>query len=76
MWSEEYQAELIRGHLEVATRKDFVAGMQIWNFADFAAVQSPGRVGGVNLKGVFTRTRTPKLAAHMLRERWGAGPPG
>jgi beta-glucuronidase len=70
MWSEEYQAALIRGYLEVAARKDYVAGMQVWNFADFAAVQSPSRVGGVNLKGVFTRTRTPKMAAHVLREYW------
>jgi beta-glucuronidase len=70
MWSEEYQRDLIRGHLDVAARKAFVAGMHIWNFADFAAVQSPGRVGGVNMKGVFTRMRTPKMAAHMLREYW------
>jgi beta-glucuronidase len=70
MWSEEYQAALIRGYLDVAARKDFVAGMHVWNFADFAAVQGTGRVGGMNLKGVFTRTRTPKMAAHMLREYW------
>jgi len=70
MWSEEYQAALIRGYLDVAARKDYVAGMHIWNFADFAAVQGTGRVGGMNLKGVFTRTRTPKMAAHMLREYW------
>jgi len=77
MWSEEYQAALIRGYLDVAARKDFVAGMQIWNFADFAAVQGTGRVGGLNMKGVFTRTRTPKMAAHMLREYWAhpANPP-
>ncbi len=70
MWSEEYQAELIRGYLDVAARKPFVAGMHVWHFADFAAVQSTGRVGGTNLKGVFTRTRTPKMAAHLLREYW------
>lgn len=44
--------------------------MHVWNFADFAAVQGIKRVGGLNLKGVFTRTRTPKLAAHVLREYW------
>ena len=60
----------IRVHLEVAARKHFVAGMQMWNFADFAAVQSTRRVGGLNMKGVFTRTRTPKMAAHVLREFW------
>jgi beta-glucuronidase len=70
MWTEEYQADYIRGHLEVAARKEYVAGMQVWNFADFAAVQSIMRVGGMNMKGVFTRTRTPKLAAQVLREFW------
>ena len=70
MWTEEYQADYVRGYLEVAARKDFVAGMQVWNFADFAAVQSVMRVGGMNMKGVFTRTRQPKMAAHVLREFW------
>jgi beta-glucuronidase len=70
MWTEEYQADYMRGHLEVASRKKYVAGMQVWNFADFAAVQSIMRVGGLNMKGVFTRTRTPKMAAHVLREFW------
>jgi beta-glucuronidase len=73
MWSEEYQSELIQGYLDVAATKEFVAGMQIWNFADFAAVQSSARVGGINMKGVFTRTRTPKMVAHRLRERWAKG---
>ncbi|HZG68276.1 MAG TPA: beta-glucuronidase [Herpetosiphonaceae bacterium] len=70
MWTEEYQADYIRMHLEVAAARDFVAGMQVWNFADFAAVQSIARVGGLNMKGVFTRIRTPKMAAHVLREFW------
>lgn len=70
MWSEEYQANLIEGYLEVAARRPYMCGMQIWNFADFAAVQGTGRVGGMNLKGVFTRARQPKMAAHMLREWW------
>jgi beta-glucuronidase len=70
MWTEEYQADHIRFHLEVAAARDFVAGMQVWNFADFAAVQSIGRVGGLNMKGVFTRARQPKMAAYVLREFW------
>jgi beta-glucuronidase len=75
MWTEEYQADYMRGHLEVAARKEFVAGMQVWNFADFAAVQSIMRVGGLNMKGVFTRTRQPKMAAHVLREFWRRADP-
>ena len=70
MWTEEYQADYIRFHLEVAAEREFIAGMQVWNFADFAAVQSVMRVGGHNHKGVFTRIRTPKMAAHVLREFW------
>ncbi len=70
MWTEEYQANYVRGHLEIAARKPFVAGMQVWNFADFAAVQGVMRVNGLNMKGVFTRARTPKMAAHVLREFW------
>jgi beta-glucuronidase len=74
MWTEEYQADYVCRHLEVAARKEYVAGMQVWNFADFAAVQSPLRVDGLNMKGVFTRTRTPKMAAHVLREFWTREP--
>lgn len=70
MWTEEYQADFIRMHLETAAARDYVAGMQVWNFADFAAVQSIMRVGGLNMKGIFTRTRQPKMAAHVLREFW------
>lgn len=72
MWTEEYQAQLIKGHLKIAAQKDYIAGMQVWNFADFAAVQSVMRVGGINMKGVFTRTRTPKMAAHVLRKFWAS----
>jgi beta-glucuronidase len=70
MWTEEYQADYMRFHLEVAAERDFVAGMQLWNFADFAAVQSIARVGGINHKGVFTRARAPKMAVYVLREFW------
>jgi beta-galactosidase/beta-glucuronidase len=41
----------------------------VWNFADFMTKQAPKRVYG-NRKGVFTRQRQPKAAAHLLRRRW------
>ena len=41
----------------------------VWNFADFKTKQGLIRAKG-NSKGVFTRDRQPKLAAHYLRERW------
>lgn len=70
MFTEEYQVELLRAYLEVAAQRPYVIGTQVWNFADFKANQSVNRVGGMNLKGVFTRERQPKMAAHWLRERW------
>lgn len=45
----------------------------MWNFADFATAPSIIRVDG-NKKGVFTRDRRPKLAAHRLRARWRGEP--
>ena len=70
MFSEEYQVEFLREYLALAARKDYMVGMHVWNFADFKTGQGTRRVGGLNLKGVFTRDRRPKMAAHFLRERW------
>ena len=71
-WSEEYQAELLAMHHRVFDRFDAVVGEHVWNFADFATAPGVIRVDG-NKKGVFTRERRPKAAAHLLRRRWRAG---
>jgi beta-glucuronidase len=70
MWTEEYQVEFLRRYLDVAAERPFVVGLHVWNFSDFKTGQSSGRAGGMNHKGVFTRDRRPKMAAHFLRERW------
>ena len=70
MFTEEYQTEFIKAYLDVADTKDFVTGMQVWAFADFKTGQGIVRFGGMNYKGVFTRDRKPKMAAHYLRSRW------
>ena len=51
--------------------RPFVAGPHVWTFADVKTAQGVLRPGGLNTKGVFTRDRRPKMAAHCLRERWG-----
>jgi beta-glucuronidase len=73
-WTEEYQTELLEMTHAVFDRIDAVVGEQIWNFADFATALGSWRVDG-NKKGVFTRDRRPKAAAHLLRSRW-LGQPG
>lgn len=67
MWSEEYQAEFLRKYIETLTKKNYVVGLHIWNFADFRTPQNPGRTI-LNRKGVFTRDRQPKLSAHIVKE--------
>ncbi len=71
MFSEEYQAEMISRYIEVLNSKPFVVGQHVWNLCDFKTGQAVHRMGALNLKGVFTRDRRPKLAAHRLRELWG-----
>ncbi len=68
MFSEEYQAELISRYLELLHQKPYVVGEHIWNLCDFKTSQGVTRAGALNYKGVFTRDRRPKLAAHRLRE--------
>jgi beta-glucuronidase len=70
MFSEEYQAEMLARYIGVLRAKPFVIGEHVWNLCDFKTGQSVRRVGGLNLKGIFTRDRRPKLAAHRLRELW------
>jgi beta-glucuronidase len=70
MWTEEYQVEFLRGYLDVADERPYVFGMHVWAFADFRTGQSVARSAGMNFKGVFTRDRRPKMAAHFLKSRW------
>lgn len=68
-WSEEYQVEYLDAMHSVFDEIPAVIGEHIWNFADFATRSGIIRVGG-NKKGVFTRDRQPKAAAHVVRRRW------
>ncbi|MEM1581783.1 MAG: glycoside hydrolase family 2 TIM barrel-domain containing protein [Candidatus Bathyarchaeia archaeon] len=65
MWSEEYQAELIKRYVENLSKKEFIVGLYVWNFADFRTPQNPGRTV-LNRKGIFTRDRQPKMSVKIL----------
>ncbi len=69
MFSEEFQVEFIQEYQRVLKKCPFVIGEHVWNFADFMTKQGLQRFGG-NKKGVFTRDRQPKMAAHWLRQTW------
>lgn len=70
MFTEEYQSAMIEMALAVIAERPFMVGFHNWCFADFATRGSVLRVGGENRKGVFTRLREPKMAAHTLRRAW------
>ena len=68
-WTEEYQVAYLDMNHRVFDRIESFVGEQVWNFADFQTAVGIIRVDG-NKKGVFTRDRKPKAAAHALRRRW------
>lgn len=69
MFTEEYQMDYYQAINKVLDKYPFVIGEHAWNFADFATGQGTMRVDG-NKKGLLTRDRRPKLAAHYFRNRW------
>ena len=72
LWSEEFQQELICVYAALPSKLPFVFGVHVWNLCDFRTPQMHIRAGGLNHKGVFTRLREPKMAAHALRRAWKA----
>jgi len=68
-FTEEYQTRFLEMYHRVHDRVPAIVGEQVWNFADFQTKNGFARVDG-NKKGVFTRDRKPKAAAHALRARW------
>ncbi len=70
-WSEEYQTAFLEMSSRVLDEVDAVVGEHPWAFADFQTAPGIVRVDG-NKKGLFTRARQPKSAAHWLRQRWAA----
>ncbi len=70
MFSEEYQAEFLTRQIQLTDAKPFVVGQHIWNLCDFKTSQAVHRMAATNYKGLFTRDRRPKLAAHRVRALW------
>lgn len=69
MWTEEFQVEMLRRVIDIAEEYPYVIGTHVWNFSDFRVGQHVARAV-LNWKGVFTRDRHPKMAAHELRRLW------
>jgi len=69
IFTEEYQADLLKVYFETIAALPFMIGEHIWNFADFRTAQNHRRVI-MNKKGIFTRERDPKMAAFMVRKYW------
>ncbi len=72
-FSEDYQCEYLAENFQAFDKMPFMMGEHVWNFADFKTKQGTIRVRG-NRKGVFTRERQPKAAAHLIKKRWEEKP--
>lgn len=73
MWTQEYQTRYLAMCHEVFDQFPIVKGEQLWTFADFQTDEGILRVNG-NKKGLFTRQRQPKAAAHAVKLRWESLP--
>ena len=69
MFSEEFQVLYYDTINKEFDKRPFMIGEHPWNFADFNTIQGPMRADG-NRKGLLTRDRRPKMAAHYFRDRW------
>lgn len=68
-FTEEFQVNYYDMYHKVFDEFQHVIGEQVWNFADFETKIGINRVKG-NKKGIFTRSREPKMIAHELKKRW------
>ena len=68
-FSEEYQEDYYRMNSKVFDEIPNFVGEQLWNFADFQTKFGIMRVQG-NKKGIFTRSREPKMVVRYLSNRW------
>jgi beta-glucuronidase len=74
LWSEEYHAELLAEIFDLASRYPQIVGTFPFCFSDY---RDPSKVHNgywneLNLKGVVTYSRKPKLAFEAVRRRYRA----
>lgn len=72
-FTEEFQVEYYKANHEIIDMYPYFIGEHVWNFADFQTKYGAFRVQG-NKKGLFTRSRQPKMVAHYFKERWNSIP--
>ena len=78
MFTEEYQKDFYTAYHAAFDNvssilhpdSGFLIGELPWNMCDFATEQAINRIGGFNLKGLFTRQRQPKAAAFVIKSRY------
>lgn len=70
LWTEEYQAEVLRLVCEETLANENIAGLSIWQFCDIRTYQGSrvfGRPRGFNNKGSFDEYRRPKKARDVVK---------
>ena len=73
-YTEEFQLAYYEMNHRIFDQMPHFIGEQLWNFADFQTKYDQlVRIQG-NKKGVFTRSRKPKMVVNHLTERWNEIP--
>lgn len=69
-WSEEYQAQHVRGSIETMLENDHVAGCYIWQYCDIVThpLRALGRPRSLNNKGLVDEYRQPKLGYFVVKD--------
>ena len=78
MFTEEYQKDFYTAYHGVFDNfssilhpnTGYLIGELPWNMYDVTTDQNTIRVGGFNMKGLFTRQRQPKAAAFIIKNRY------
>lgn len=59
-FTQEYGTEHHKFYLEYINKNDFIAGANVWNYADFNSEKRVDAVQSINNKGLVSLDRTPK----------------
>lgn len=59
-FTQEYGTEFHKYYLEYIMKQDFIAGVNVWNYADFNSEGRSDAVQSINNKGLVGLDRTPK----------------
>jgi len=66
-FSVEYGTAFHKAYIPVIMNRDYIAGSNVWNLADFYSENRGDALPHINCKGLVTRDRTPKDSYYLYK---------